>query len=222
MTTEGEYATRPWWRKEGTLEAWLTKATLPAWQAARPGEAVKLTEQHVRQMQRIIRERGTSMVAEKHDGDKPGVHLVWPGIILGMARVLTYGAKKYAEDQWMHGISFRRIVSAVYRHFLAILMGELIDEESGIEHIYHIATNVMFLAYYLENRWTYSKFDDLPYDVTRHTLGDKADSSGIPTVSNEVYERELENFLNPSPSSPDVTVDLYPTARQELTDIGGG
>ncbi len=174
----------------------MYRATLPGWQPSK--DAKPLTEEMLVDMARSIKEGRTIMVGDqdmKKDLGKPLIHLVNPGFILGLAEVLTFGAAKYEEDGWMKGISFRRIVSAMGRHMIQILLGNMVDDETGFLHIYHVAANVMFLAHYLENRWVYREFDDLPFDVTRAALGDKADTAGIPTVDNGLYDKSLQEFL---------------------------
>ena len=85
----------------------------------------------------------------KKDIGKPMVSLVEPKYILGMAEVLTFGAKKYAIDNWKSATieDIRRIKDSLLRHTLAYTSGELVDPETGLSHTYHIGCNAMFLDY---------------------------------------------------------------------------
>ena len=76
-----------------------------------------------------------------------------------MVRVLEYGCKKYSRDNWKTGMPATQIIESMLRHTFKLLEGELVDEESLIEHIGHIQCNAMFLAYVLKNK---PHFNDLP------------------------------------------------------------
>lgn len=86
----------------------------------------------------------------KQDTDKPMVSLIEPKFILGIAEVLTFGAKKYEIDGWKKAklSDMRRYKDALLRHTLAYIDGETIDPESGLSHLYHISCNTMFLDYF--------------------------------------------------------------------------
>jgi hypothetical protein len=93
----------------------------------------------------------------KHDGDKPRTDLLSTKWLLGVARVLGYGAKKYAPHNWREGIEHSRLIAAALRHLLAYLDGEDDDPETGLCHIYHASCCLMFLA---ELRTTRPELDD--------------------------------------------------------------
>ena len=66
-----------------------------------------------------------------------------------VAAVLTYGAKKYAEDSWQEvPDGKRRYENALYRHQNDRARGEQFDEESGLLHSAHIATNALFVLWF--------------------------------------------------------------------------
>ncbi len=70
-----------------------------------------------------------------------------------IGKVLGFGAKKYAADNWRRGISHRRLLGAALRHIFAFLRGEENDPESGRSHLAHAACCVMFcLTFVLEKR----------------------------------------------------------------------
>ena len=88
----------------------------------------------------------------KNDSKKPMVSLVEPQFILGIADVLTFGAEKYAIDNWKKVDDIRRYKDALLRHTLAYTGGELIDPETELSHAYHIGCNAMFLDYLLKQK----------------------------------------------------------------------
>lgn len=88
----------------------------------------------------------------KYDQDKPMLNLIDPEAIEGLAAVLTFGAQKYAADNWRDGISNSRLIASLLRHLFAIMRGEYVDPESGLPHIDHVGCNWMFLSYNLKRR----------------------------------------------------------------------
>lgn len=92
------------------------------------------------------------LTGTKYDQDKPMLNLIDPQAIEGLAAVLTFGAKKYAADNWRGGISNSRLIASLLRHLFAIMRGEYVDRESNLPHIDHVGCNWMFLSNNLKNR----------------------------------------------------------------------
>lgn len=82
---------------------------------------------------------------KKFDGDKLRYDLVPPSLSREVAKVLTFGAKKYDAHNWKKVDDVNRYVAALYRHLEAWRAGEETDPESGFSHLAHAATNVAFL-----------------------------------------------------------------------------
>ena len=81
----------------------------------------------------------------KFDTDKVRYDLVPPKAIQHLAKVLTFGAKKYKPNNWRNNTDLSRYEGALLRHFEAYRMGELLDEETGMPHLAHALTNLVFL-----------------------------------------------------------------------------
>ena len=85
----------------------------------------------------------------KKDAGKEQLTLVPRRIIHDICQVRMYGNKKYPEggpDNWKR-VSKERYRDAAYRHFLAYLDDpQGVDEESGMPHYWHWATNCAFLC----------------------------------------------------------------------------
>lgn len=83
----------------------------------------------------------------KADAGKPRLTLVPPELIYAVAAVREYGCRKYGDpDNWRR-VSAERYRDALYRHFLDYLRDPKgLDAESGLKHLWHIATNVAFLC----------------------------------------------------------------------------
>jgi len=88
----------------------------------------------------------------KYDQDKNRVELIDAVALEGLARVLTFGANKYAAHNWRGGISYSRLLGALLRHTFAILRGEDVDPESGLPHIDHVGCCWMFLSNMMKTR----------------------------------------------------------------------
>ncbi len=89
-----------------------------------------------------------SDTAVKFDAEKLRFELISDVAEAGLAQVLTFGAKKYAADNWRKGMEWRRVIGALKRHLHAFSCGEDIDPESGLPHIDHAMCCVMFLSEY--------------------------------------------------------------------------
>lgn len=96
----------------------------------------------------------------KYDSDKLRMDLITPEMLEALASTLTYGVKKYGDNNWRKGLVFSRVRGAILRHFTAWSKGIDIDEESGLNHIDQVFTNVGFLVTFvregrteLDDRW---------------------------------------------------------------------
>lgn len=85
----------------------------------------------------------------KADAGKPQLTLVPRRIIWAIAKVREYGCKKYPEggvDNWKQ-VEKERYRDAMMRHMLKYLDDpDGVDEESGLPHLWHLATNCAFLC----------------------------------------------------------------------------
>ena len=84
----------------------------------------------------------------KADAGKDRLTLVPTSIINKIAKVRMYGTNKYHNDpeNWKR-VEIERYKDAAFRHWLAYLKDpKSVDEESGLEHLWHLACNVAFLC----------------------------------------------------------------------------
>ena len=88
----------------------------------------------------------------KDDAQKLNYELIPPEAIKGLAQVLTFGANKYTRNGWQIVPDARdRYTGALMRHLEAWRSGEMIDPETGINHMYHVLCNAAFLGYFDDN-----------------------------------------------------------------------
>lgn len=106
----------------------------------------------------------------KSDGDKLRVDLIDVYAITELAKVLTFGAKKYAPRNWEKGIKYSRCYGAALRHLLAWWDGKKVDEETGLSPLVHAMCEIMFLIRYTKDR---KEFDDRPGIIQEYYKGTK-------------------------------------------------
>lgn len=88
------------------------------------------------------------MEATKHDNEKNRLDLLPVESLEEIAKVLTFGAKKYADWNWAKGFKWSRLIGASMRHLFAFARGEDKDPESGLSHLAHLGCCVLFLIYH--------------------------------------------------------------------------
>jgi hypothetical protein len=83
----------------------------------------------------------------KDDGKKPMLALVFDtGKALDeVARVMEYGTQKYDRLNWSKVDDTERYISASLRHLSAYQRGEFYDDESGLPHLAHAITSLLFV-----------------------------------------------------------------------------
>ena len=84
-------------------------------------------------------------VGRKDDSDKLRYDLIPPKALEGLAKVITFGANKYEPENWK-GVEVERYIAAIFRHLQAHRLGELVDNETGLSHMYHIMCNAAFIS----------------------------------------------------------------------------
>ena len=85
---------------------------------------------------------------QKFDTDKLRYELLPPELLEETARVLTFGAVKYADRNWELGMKWSRPFGALMRHMWAWWRGEDTDPETGYSHLAHAACCIAFLVAY--------------------------------------------------------------------------
>ena len=118
----------------------------------------------------------------KYDGEKPKMHLLPPKAINEVAKVLTFGARKYDEENWRKLEDLQsRYSSGALRHIFAHLDSEDLDLESGLSHLAHAICCLLFkLEIELENAQI-EKEKPREADLTEHTACDQSFESDVLT-----------------------------------------
>ena len=90
----------------------------------------------------------THKTAKKNDDGKLKYHLIPYEVLEELAKVLTFGAEKYGENNWQKLEDFdNRYYSARCRHEAAIRSGEKMDPESKLLHASHVLTGAAFAVW---------------------------------------------------------------------------
>lgn len=105
----------------------------------------------------------------KHDTDKVRLDLYPPEALFATSRILTFGAKKYADRNWEKGLKFSRVFGAAMRHLWSWWRGENTDPETGENHLHHAACCITFLQTYVERGM--DSFDDRSRNDTENIHG---------------------------------------------------
>jgi hypothetical protein len=85
-------------------------------------------------------------LGRKDDTGKARFDLIPPKAELCVADVLTFGAKKYAPNNWrkVDGAN-ERYIAAARRHLNQYQQGEMYDEDSSLPHLAHAIVSLMFV-----------------------------------------------------------------------------
>ena len=92
---------------------------------------------------------GNCAPGTKYDGAKLRYDLLPMGPLDQVVKVLTYGALKYAPDNWQQVPDAKnRYYAAAMRHLSAWKQGEANDSESDVSHLAHAACCMLFLLHF--------------------------------------------------------------------------
>jgi DNA-binding XRE family transcriptional regulator len=106
----------------------------------------------------VINERGGA----KADAGKTRYDLLVPEFIQGMANVMTFGATKYSDWNWVN-LERNRVFASLWRHIIAYQKGERLDKETNLSHLYHAGCNLMML----------DRIDDFPISQIEYETNTK-------------------------------------------------
>lgn len=90
-------------------------------------------------------ETSVTEIGKKYDDGKLRYDLLPVKALRDVAQVLTFGAKKYGDNNWKITKPESRYIAAAMRHMEAYRDGEVLDPESGIHHLAHAACSLMFI-----------------------------------------------------------------------------
>lgn len=98
--------------------------------------------------------------ALRDDSGKARYDLLPPIALASLVDVYSFGAKKYAPNNWRKGMNWSRCFASMCRHLFAWWRGEDFDKESGLHHLAHVAWGCFTLIEYDSEKLG---VDDRPY-----------------------------------------------------------
>lgn len=115
------------------------------------------------------------MAGTKHDGAKPNLALIPIEAVWALGESLTYGAKKYGDDNFREGLNVRRQLSASLRHIYQALEVEDIDAESGCLHLGNALASIAMAIYTIKHN---PDFDDRYFKQVEREINELARLKG--------------------------------------------
>jgi len=94
------------------------------------------------------RKTATEVKADRFNAGKPQLSYMLdaPNAMVGLCRTFEAGAKKYSRDNWKKGLDRNELTDCLMRHLIKSQAGEIADEETGVDHLYHVLWNALVLA----------------------------------------------------------------------------
>jgi hypothetical protein len=106
---------------------------------------------------------GKPQAARFNEG-KVRMDLIPPVSLEEIAKVYTYGTKKYSDDNWWKAFKWRKdTYGCIARHLNKWMRGEKCDDESGLHHLAHAAWNCIALMEFERNNLGHD--DRIPYSL---------------------------------------------------------
>ena len=132
-------------RRAAALKEWEAAHSFP--EIVSPPDRMDEPTSRIRNTGGVVEQRvENAHGGVKADGEKPDMSLIPPAALELTAAVLTYGARKYAPDNWKK-VEGRRYIAALLRHVCREMRDPGgVDEETGLPHVAHIGANAAILC----------------------------------------------------------------------------
>lgn len=94
------------------------------------------------------RKPATEVKADRFNSGKPQLSYMLdaPNAMIGLCRTFEAGAKKYSRDNWKKGLNEQELLDCLMRHLVKSVSGEEVDEETLVDHKYHVLWNALVWA----------------------------------------------------------------------------
>lgn len=90
--------------------------------------------------------------SKKYDQGKLRWDLLPLNLIEKVVEIYTFGAEKYGPNTWQNlEDGYNRYKAAMFRHLMEFEKGNVIDGESGREHLAHMVWNSIAMLYMSDN-----------------------------------------------------------------------
>ena len=105
--------------------------------------------------------------ALRYNSNKLRLDLVPTSLTRYVGAALTYGAEKYAPNNWRKGFDYSSIIASLKRHLADFEEGKDFDEESGLPSLALLGCNTAFLIEHWDKKLG---TDDRVQGLTRQPL----------------------------------------------------
>ena len=103
------------------------------------------------------------------DHDKTDYSLLPVGPLEEIAKVLTFGKRKYTAYNWCKGSKWSRPAASALRHIYAWLRGQKVDPETGLHPLAHACCRLMMLIEFEQtNTGTDDRYKGQPSKADNH------------------------------------------------------
>ena len=109
-------------------------------------DLIKSVKPHGVELHEEAYNKCVNMAFKKYDSGKPRYGLIPPLAEEELAKVLTFGAEKYAPDNWRKVDDLSRYIDAAMRHISAYRKGDSVHDESGLHHLAHAMCCLAFIV----------------------------------------------------------------------------
>jgi hypothetical protein len=117
--------------------------------------------------------------------------LIPPWVVDELAKVYTYGTKKYDDDNWRKGLAWKKnVIGPLQRHLNKWMRGEKIDEESNCHHLAMVIWQCFALMVY--EKYGIGQDDRNPYDLDM--IGEEEQKRRIELWKKFAKENRLSEF----------------------------
>lgn len=115
----------------------------------------------------------------KEDKGKLQMSIVPPEIITAIAEVRRYGLTKYADPENWQRLNPSMLHEALLRHCVALWTDwTATDPESGLPHLWHLATNAAFLCWFYKNMEEPNELRKLLQSLCAHEGAEREKNGG--------------------------------------------
>jgi len=140
-------------------------------------------------------------IAARFDEGKLRYELIPSYPLEELAKVYTYGAQKYDDDNWRKGLNWLKTIGSLLRHVYAWKKGETLDPESNCHHLAMAAWNCISLMSYekylvgIDNRHPQDLelMDKKERDKRFHIWNKLVKENRIDQYNGLTIKKELEN-----------------------------
>jgi uncharacterized HAD superfamily protein len=96
--------------------------------------------------------KNTKEQGQRFNSGKIRYDLLEPHAIEELAKIFSFGAKKYAPNNWLKGLPWMDVIASLKRHLAQFEKGEDRDQETQLLHMAHVAWNALAIVSYYKYR----------------------------------------------------------------------